>query len=720
MSSSSLGLRTRLAGSQVPAAALSAAAVTIPHALGLGLLAFAPLAGDLPVATLALWSAALPGAIASLVAGRPGVVYAPTTVVALLYAAVVASLAGSAAALGMTAPQVLAACSATAALACGFQWLFGALRLASLARFLPISVMHGFAAGVGLAMVVGQVRGAFGAGHWHPLADAAANGVAALGVVAIAVLAHRRWPRVPGLLPGVVIVAVLAWASGWGASLQPAAAAGSFALPPWPDHAGVPWRALLDAQGLHLVSLALLMAVVNSLEVLVFNQELELDHGLRGDPNRALRRESAIGALCALCGLIPASTSASRSRIVLAQAGASSSAGTVHALLLLVVALTGHWWLHALPMAALAGALVLAGLTQVPAVMWSRAYATAAPASWSQSWLVALVFSVAGGAGALVAGLVVATFVLLHASASSAIRRSHLDGQVRSRRLRRAGAEAWLATRMKRLAVIELQGMMSFGVAAYMAEQVRGLLRPEHEWVVLDVTRVPAWDTTALVQVRALGRDLLQQRRQLAVAGLDPALAGQLGVEVEHFADLDRAAEWAEDALLVEQPAMASTLIAPPSDLLGELGEGVSGEAHEALERLFRDAAFEPGACIFRAGDAGRDLCIVRSGHVTMSTQWPPASGLRLATIGHGMAFGEMAFLNGQPRTACAGAEGRPVRLLLLDRDAFDGWAAIHPRDALVLMNNLALMGTRRLAATTRQLRAVLESGPTASPTVPG
>ena len=720
MSSSSVGRRAHLAGSQVPAAALSAAAVTIPHALGLGLLAFAPLAADLPVATLALWSAALPGAIASLIAGRPGVVYAPTTVVALLYAAVVASLAGSATALGMTAPQVLAACGATAALACGFQWLFGALRLASLARFLPISVMHGFAAGVGLAMVVGQLRNGFGAGHWYPLGATALHAGAALAVIAIALLAQRRWPRVPGLLAGVVLVAVAAWATGWGAGLEPAAAVESFALPPWPDHAGVPWRALIESQGSHLVSLALLMAVVNSLEVLVFNQELDLDHGLRGDPNRALRRESAIGALCALCGLIPASTSASRSRIVLAQAGASSSAGMVHALLLLVVALTGHWWLHDLPMACLAGALILAGLTQVPAAMWSRSYAKAAPASWSQSWLVALVFSIAGGAGALVAGLVVGTFVLLRASASSAIRRSHLDGQVRSRRLRRAAAETWLAPRMNRLAVIELQGMMSFGVAASMAEQVRGLLRPGHEWVILDVTRVPAWDTTALVQVRALGRDLVQQRRQLALAGLDPGLAPQLGIHVEQFADLDRALEWAEDALLVELPALASTLIAPQSDLLGELGEGLAENAQAALEHLFQQAEYGPGECIFRDGDALRELCIVRSGHVTMATQWPPGSGLRLATIGHGMAFGEMAFLNGQPRTACAGAEGRPVRLVLLDRPTFDSWAAAYPRDALVLMNNLALMGTRRLAATTRQLRAVLESGPTSSPAVPG
>ena len=50
------------------AAAWSAAAVTVPHAVGLGLLAFAPLAADHSLAALALWSAALPGLLLTLAA----------------------------------------------------------------------------------------------------------------------------------------------------------------------------------------------------------------------------------------------------------------------------------------------------------------------------------------------------------------------------------------------------------------------------------------------------------------------------------------------------------------------------------------------------------------------------------------------------------------------------------------------------------------------------
>lgn len=700
--------RVHATGVGVARAALSAAAVTIPHAVGLGLLAYAPLAGSLPVAALALWSAALPGAVAALFAGRAGVVHAPTTVVALLYAAIVSAISASAPAMGMSALQVLAACGGTVALGFAFQWMFGALRLASLARFLPVSVMHGFAAGVGLSMLIGQVKHGFGLGHWVWSPQLALHALAALAVVAAGRYLSRKWPRWPGLLPGVAGVTLIIWATGLAGAFTPAAPASTFALPPLPDYSGVPWIALVQQHGVQLVSLALLMAVVNSLDVLVFNQELELQHGLRVDPNAALRRESLVGVVCGACGLIPASTSASRTRIVMREAGPSTAAGTTHAALLLFVAVSGYLWLSHVPMAALSGALLLAGFTQVPIVMWSRDYKRAAPDSWLQSWLVALVFSAVGGAGALLAGLVVATFLLLHASASNALRRAHLNGEVRSRRLRRSSSEAWVAPRMNSVAVIELQGVMSFGVAAHMAEQVRTLLEPRHDKVIIAAHRVPTWDTTALVQLNALGRDLAKEGRQLAVCGLDARAAVQVNGNLHQFADLDRGLEWAEDAILAQRDE--SERQRPVSEeVLGELGEGIDDSARADLLALMNPIRIEPGERLFSAGDAGRDLFIVEAGLVTMSTAWPPHQGLRLATIGKGMAFGEMAFLNAAPRTACAGADAGPVGALRLSRVDFDSWTATHPRAAVIFMSNLALIGTRRLAATTRQLRAVLE-----------
>jgi sulfate permease, SulP family len=360
------------------------------------------------------------------------------------------------------------------------------------------------------------------------------------------------------------------------------------------------------------------------------------------------------------------------------------------------------------PMACLAGALILAGMMQIPGALWSRGYARQAPAAWTQSWLVALIFAMAGGVGALVAGLVVATFVLLHASASSAIRRSLLDGQLRSRRLRRAASDAWLAPRMNRVAVFELQGVMSFGVAAHVAEQVRLMVLPRHDRVILDASRVPAWDTTALVQVRALARDLAQHRLMLAVCALDERARAQAGGQVREFADLDRALEWAEEAMLDER-ATHERPAYPEHDPLGEVGERLAVPARAALEKLLRPHAVAPHEPVFHAGEADTDLVIVQTGRVTLATAWPPDTGLRLAAMGQGMAFGEMAFLHGMPRTAWAGAGELPVAMLRLSRADFDAWAQRFPQDALALMSSLAQIGARRLAATTRQLRAVLE-----------
>lgn len=696
------------------AAAWSAAAVTVPHAVGLGLLAFAPLAGGYSLAALALWSAALPGLLLTVLAPRPGVVYAPTTVVALLFAAVVATAYGAAGTLGLTARQVLAVSGATVALAFGFQWLLGVLRLASVARFLPISVTHGFAAGVGLSMVVGQLRNGLGAGAgWGWDLRTLWHAVAALAVVGLAVLLRRRWPRMPGLLTAVVLVALAVavaglWGVGMGNVFAPAVSQSAFAGPLWPDWTGIPWLELAHRHGSALVVLALLMALVNSLEILVFNQELELDHGLRGNPNQALRRESLLGVLCGLVGMIPASTSASRSRIVLAQAGASASAPRWHAGIMLVVAFTGAWWLHWVPMACLAGGLVLAGLMQVPGLLWSPGYARRSSVTWAQSWLVALVFAVLGGVGALVAGLVVATFVLLRDSASKVLRHVRLDGQLRSRRLRRAGSDTWLAPRMNQVAVFELQGVMSFGVAAHLAEQVRLMLQPRHRWVVLDASRVPAWDSTALAQLRALVRDLSQQGVACAVAALDRVAAEHAGTGVRTFADGDRALEWAEAAILAERPEHERPVY-PEQDVLGEIGEGMDAEARLALEALLEPLPMAAHGVVFNAGDTDRDLLVVQSGHITLVTQWPPERGLRLATVGPGMAFGEMAFLNGAARTASAGAELGPAQLARLSRAHFDAWAHRYPEAALTVMNNIAQIGARRLAVTTRQLRAVLE-----------
>ncbi|MGY8902958.1 MAG: SulP family inorganic anion transporter [Burkholderiales bacterium] len=683
-------------------AAASAAAVTLPHAIGLGLLAFAPLAGTYSPSALALWSAALPGLVLALGARERGVIYAPTTAVALLFGAMLSLATSVGPQMGLTGAQALAVTAAAMTMAFAMQWVLGRLHVATLARFLPVQVTQGFAAGVGLSMILSQLKIGFGAGNWQAHDALAWHALTALAVVTLSLLMLRRWPRGPGLLLAVLLVAAAAFVFMPTGQLQPAAPAQPFLLLPLPDWGGVPWVGVLQAIGPALLSLAMLMAVVNSLDVLVFHQELDVEHGLRNDPNAVLRRESLLGMGCAVFGLIPAATSASRSRTALQQSGQPTQAGLWHAGLLCVVALTGHLWLPWLPLACLAGALLVAGARQVPLSMLTLEYWRRARATFLQSWLVAGVFAVIGGAGALVAGLVVATFALLQVSAGSAIRRTHLLGQVRSRRLRHMKTEAWIAERIDEVPIFELQGIVSFGVAAHVCEQVRKHLREHHRRVIVDASRVPAWDETGYSQFRALGRDLASRHVSLILSGVSSRNAAQLpGVRL--FVDLDRALEWIEDELVVGRPFRTE------HELLGELGEGLSEQARFALESALVLKSIQPHSLIFAAGDPRSDLVFVHEGRVTLTTSPRPGEGLRLATLGRGMAFGEMAFLNDIARTANAMTESLPARLSFLSRGQFDRWAKTYPDQALVFMSNLAQVGIRRLNATTRQLRHVLE-----------
>ncbi len=689
----------------------SAASVTLPHALGLGLLALSPLSADFPIGAMAMWAIALPCLVMALVFRKQGVIYAPSTVIALLYGAVLALVVRHADALGLSPGQVLAVTSVVVAIAFALQWLFGMLRLADIARFMPVPVMQGFAAGVGLAMVLSQVRIAFGAELWAWDSTLLFHACVAAAVVLMAVLFQRfvtvRWPQFPWLFAATALVAAVAIAlqALLGNALPPLApAADRYAMsfvviPTW---RGVPWLDVGRALGATLLSMALLAAIVNSLEMVVFRQELAATSFQRDDGNEVLKRESLVSAACALMGWLPASTSASRTRMASHAGVVTNNAGVWHAALICCVAASGYLWMHSIPLACFSGALLTAGLRQVPQAMVARASWMRTRETLVQSWLVALVFAFAGGVLALVTGLVVATVALLRLSAASALRREHLGGQLRSRRLRRKEADLWLAERMKEVAVFELQGILSFGVGAYIANQVRMRILPQHRWVILDATRVPAWDDTGLAHLRALARELTSKGIPLALALTDrDRLPPMTGIEL--FSDVDRALEWAEEGLLADRSVVTDNEFDP----LGELGQGLALAARADLMDRLKAEHLEAEQSVFAAGDISTDLYFVQSGRISLETA--ANAGLRLATVGRGQAFGEMAFLNGTARTAYALTREQAAKLLVLSKSDFDGWAGRNPSDALVFVSNLAQVTNRRLALTTRQLRAVIE-----------
>ena len=125
------------------------------------------------------------------------------------------------------------------------------------------------------------------------------------------------------------------------------------------------------------------------------------------------------------------------------------------------------------------------------------------------------------------------------------------------------------------------------------------------------------------------------------------------------------------------------------------LFSGCSTRELDRIASITTPIAAEPGQVLTREGETGREFFVVVDGEATASI------GDRLiATLGAGSFFGELALLDGGPRTATVTATG-PMRLLVLNRMEF--WQLIESTIPSVARKILTTIGTR-LRATDQAL----------------
>jgi SulP family sulfate permease len=173
------------------------------------------------------------------------------------------------------------------------------------------------------------------------------------------------------------------------------------------------------------------------------------------------------------------------------------------------------------------------------------------------------------------------------------------------------------------------------------------------------------------------------------------------------FGDLDDALEWAEDLTLGDgEKAVDEQRLLQLHEL--ELFAGRTPETLAALEACAEQRHYPAGHRIFATGDSGDELYLVRGGAVRIILPVTEQANHHLASFGRGDFFGEMAFLDHQPRSADAVAV-RDTDLYLLPRAKFDTLAAEHRHAAMNLIEGLAHALALRLRRTNIEVRALRE-----------
>ena len=117
------------------------------------------------------------------------------------------------------------------------------------------------------------------------------------------------------------------------------------------------------------------------------------------------------------------------------------------------------------------------------------------------------------------------------------------------------------------------------------------------------------------------------------------------------------------------------------SPLFAHAGEGALAD----IARYLRRRRYRRGEVIFERGDPGDTLHLVRSGAVKIVLPSPEGEEAIIATLRRGDTFGELALLDGEPRSAAAVAL-EPCETWTLARDRFRELLDRDPglRDALL------------------------------------
>jgi signal transduction histidine kinase len=126
----------------------------------------------------------------------------------------------------------------------------------------------------------------------------------------------------------------------------------------------------------------------------------------------------------------------------------------------------------------------------------------------------------------------------------------------------------------------------------------------------------------------------------------------------------------------------------------------------KAVRRIARDQTFAAGQEIFKEGDSGDGLYLVRDGLVEISGLVEQKGRLVFSQVGPGDVFGEMAVIENKPRSACAVAKTETA-VYFLPRAEMVALVERSPALAVALLREIS----HRLREFNRQyLREVLQA----------
>jgi len=670
-----------------------------------GMIAFAPLGLEyVETGIVAGMLSSIVGCLlASLSGSAPGMITGPKFTTSVVFAALLSQLMAT----GQfdARPELLVSLAFSAVMVSGsVQMLLGAFRVGGLVKFMPYPVVAGIRNTTALLLISSQLWALIGVerepgAEAAPFLDALSQTQPATLLVA-AVTALVAWKGVPFVAKSAAPVVALLVGTGLYHLLDlliPGVRLGAH-LPriepfvPSPDYLVSVFSGWGSAASLEVVSMViaggLAMAVLDSLSALITLVTYQSIADRRFDANRQLMGQGIGTVASSVFGGLTTSGILARAVVNYESGGRTRASGVVSAVfvLLLVIALgTPLSWM---PSAAIAGLIMVIATRLFD--RWTvgqlkealRPEAEDPRDNWTAVGLMTLVVAIGlakGLVAAVGAGVALSVVIFVIQMSRSPIRRVRTGSTVRSARRRDQHLTELLAAHGDRIAVIELEGMIFFGSCDSVATEAESFAEGGVEYMLLDLKRVAGVDPSGYKALGQTWKSLNSRGCNLAFSHVVPGqvnkeIAEDLvlnGVPVDRmFESEDLALEFFEDELLTRLGADQTTAA---KRTVADFGEawGLDPDECLALEKYMETRVFEAGDFVFREGDTSRSLYLLSSGTADVTIPIGEGRRRRLAAFQQGTFFGELALLDGEPRTAGVKATGH-LELFELTYEAFD------------------------------------------------
>lgn len=451
--------------------------------------------------------------------------------------------------------------------------ILGVSRMGSMIKFVPFPVTTGFTTGIAVVIFSTQIKDFFGlrmdappadfAGKWHSYflhADTITLSAALIGILTIAVIiiARKRFPRWPAMLFGMVAATLAASLLGLDVETIGSRFGDLPRMLPRPGLPGIDLHVLPE-----LVTPAFTIAMLAAIESLLSASVADGMLGTRHRSNMELVAQGVANVASVTFGGIPATGAIARTATNIKSGAKTPVAGIVHAITLAVVLLFLAPLAKSIPLAALAGILMVVSYDMSE----MRHFAAMFKAPRSDVSVMVLTFLLTvlvDLTTAVQIGLVLAAFLFMRRMSEvtnvGMITRELKDdngertpdANALSKRHVPAGVE-----------VFEINGPFFFG-AAEKFKEVTGTISKTPPVIILRMRNVPAIDATGLHVLRGMVHRCRRESTTLILSGVHAqplfamckcGLYEEIG-EANAFGNIDDALNRAREILgLPQEPA---------------------------------------------------------------------------------------------------------------------------------------------------------------------